>query len=364
MFGEPEKTNECDQALNEIRIMLSYALAAGKELDPETRSGLGLLERCPGAPASADSSADFSRILGIHAALAKIVAPATPRSLKATEPVKITLWRPFKRLEPFFNSMGSLLNPPLIPILIFIALIAMIGFIWTLNPAETPPSPHQPQQPSAQPAPAAAGADKPAMMRIAPARPRALLNEVSMENTFTRKKPATILNTVAFETAQNQNSPQDKPLKLTRWTEINWCCAAALGAVFFVAFQAHEYIKNRTYDPQYFSVYLIRLFLGILAGMILANVVASTKLSTQLEQIGLPVIALLGGFSTDAVNQVLLRLVEIVLAAVRGDGAQAAKTKATQDAQNELLTLAADPAFAGNTALLSKIHAAIKKVGQ
>jgi hypothetical protein len=138
-----------------------------------------------------------------------------------------------------------------------------------------------------------------------------------------------------------------------------------LGAAFYVLFQAQEYVTKRTFDPQYNSVYVIRLVLGILAGFILAYVTQSTGLlKGQLKDYGPPVIALLGGFSTDAVNQVLQRLVEIVMAAIRGDGSQAAKTKANQTAQSELLSLAGDPSVASNQPVLNKIHAAVTKLSQ
>jgi hypothetical protein len=68
----------------------------------------------------------------------------------------------------------------------------------------------------------------------------------------------------------------------------------------------------------------------------------------------------LGGFSTEAVYQILQRLVDILLAAVRGDNSGAAKTKAAGDAQKELLSLADDSMMPA--ALKSKAIASAKKL--
>src|SRR5215467_14491967 len=97
--------------------------------------------------------------------------------------------------------------------------------------------------------------------------------------------------------------------------------AAALGACFYVLFKTHEYVRDRTFDPRYNSVYVVRLVLGILSGLTLSIVVSQAQLfKGALKDLGPAVIALLGGFSTEAVYVILQRLVDILLAAVRGDG--------------------------------------------
>ncbi len=42
------------------------------------------------------------------------------------------------------------------------------------------------------------------------------------------------------------------------------------GAVLYVLFAAHDYLKNRTFDPRYNTVYVIRFALGVLSELILA----------------------------------------------------------------------------------------------
>jgi hypothetical protein len=125
---------------------------------------------------------------------------------------------------------------------------------------------------------------------------------------------------------------------------LNWLFSAALGAVFYVLFTALGYVKDRTYDPRYNSIYVIRFVLGVLAGLILAIVLQNSLGGDTVRKLGPSVIALLGGFSTEAVYQVLQRLVEVLLAAIRGDNSGTAQAKAASDARNELLKLVDDPA--------------------
>ena len=146
--------------------------------------------------------------------------------------------------------------------------------------------------------------------------------------------------------------------------KLNWCSAAALGAVFYVLFTAHSYVKDRTFDPRYNVLYVIRFVLGVLAGLILAIVLNQSSLfakDSPASRFAPAVIALLGGFSTEAVYQILQRMVDLLLAAIRGDDSDAAKAKASQAAQKELLTLADDPKMPPE--LKSKAIAAAKKVG-
>jgi hypothetical protein len=259
---------EFNQMLNEYRLMLSFALAEGLPLDDKTCATIAAVP--PGPPIN------FANLLAGHVALSKVIAPATPLSLEATEPAS--------------GALGSLRRPPLIMWMIIIAVISIVGFVAT----------------------------------------NILL--------------ATYGNNIAIE-------------------KLNWCFAAGLGAVFYVLFTAHKYVKDRTFDPRYNAVYLIRFVLGVVSGLILAIVLGASffKSNTTISNLGPAVTALLGGFSTEGVNQILQRLVDILLAAVRGDNSDAVKAKASQAARNELLTMADDPAMPPD--LKSKAIAASKKIG-
>ena len=141
-----------------------------------------------------------------------------------------------------------------------------------------------------------------------------------------------------------------------KWSTLSWVTGAGLGAAFYGLFTAHDYVKQRTFDPRYNSVYMIRFVLGVIAGIILANLPIFDKNET-LRSLGKGVIALLGGFSAEAVNQVLQRLVDILVATVKGSGSDLAKaqveqvkTKAAaqlastkQSASQELANIMSDP---------------------
>ena len=270
-----------EQTLSEVNLMLRYALSEGLDIDNNTRQGIAALQQnmvsvsMPQPAGGPDIGSVFDQLISAHVALSKIIAPATPLSLQATEPAGAWL--------------GSLRRPPLIATMIIVGAIAAIGFVVT---------------------------------------------------------------NVLF--GGESKSPAGEKLI--------WCFAAALGAVFYVLFTALPYVKDRTFDPRYTPLYFIRFVLGVLAGLILAIVLASPMFNNNpnVKSLGGAVIALLGGFSTEGVYQILQRLVDVLLSAVRGDGSDAAKTKASQSAQKELLTLADDPAMPPE--LKSKAIAAAKKV--
>ncbi len=115
-----------------------------------------------------------------------------------------------------------------------------------------------------------------------------------------------------------------------KWQTVSWVSGAGLGAAFYGLFTAHDYVKRRTFDPRYNSVYMIRFVLGIISGIILANLPLFDKDGT-LKSLGEGIIALLGGFSAEAVYQILQRLVDILVATVKGSGADSAKAQIQEE---------------------------------
>ena len=117
------------------------------------------------------------------------------------------------------------------------------------------------------------------------------------------------------------------------WTSLNAFFGAVLGASFYVLVKTQPYLANRSYDPKYNASYISRFFTGVIGGLILSIALGpfiSGKLGTELDQSLSPgVIALLGGFSARAVELILQRLVEVLLAAVRGDGSDDARARVT-----------------------------------
>jgi hypothetical protein len=98
--------------------------------------------------------------------------------------------------------------------------------------------------------------------------------------------------------------------------------AAAMGGCFHALFIAHSYIGKGTYDPRFESSYWMRIGLGIIAGLVLSQMIpigpeldsvsgeaAPTTAATVFSK---PLLALLGGFSATLVYTILQRLVETV----------------------------------------------------
>jgi len=91
---------------------------------------------------------------------------------------------------------------------------------------------------------------------------------------------------------------------------------AGIGASFQSLYDAYGYVRDGTYDPGYDSTYLIRIGLGLIAGLILAQLVP-TDASPDAEgmtaaTVAKPLLALLGGFAAQLVHRILQRLVETV----------------------------------------------------
>ncbi|KPC52576.1 hypothetical protein [Amantichitinum ursilacus] len=97
---------------------------------------------------------------------------------------------------------------------------------------------------------------------------------------------------------------------------------AGLGAAFATLFQAHRYIADCSYDPKYDASYGARLILGVIAGLIIVEMLpAGLFESGSMANFGKPALAMLGGFSATAVERLLQRLVDTLETLVRGDGA-------------------------------------------
>jgi hypothetical protein len=116
---------------------------------------------------------------------------------------------------------------------------------------------------------------------------------------------------------------------------------AGLGACFYILMKLQPYLENRSFDPKYNSAYVTRFVIGMVAGVILAYIWAYLFPQQQAgSQFALPsfssgIIGILGGFSAEAVEQILQRVVEVLLSLVRGDnsGQVGAKLNAQQSSK-------------------------------
>lgn len=90
--------------------------------------------------------------------------------------------------------------------------------------------------------------------------------------------------------------------------------AAAAGATFAALTKAFSYIGDLTYDERHESSYWVRIALGVIAGVILTTVLNSTVIrpSDDASTITIPLLAVIGGFSSDLVYRILERVIEAV----------------------------------------------------
>ena len=93
-----------------------------------------------------------------------------------------------------------------------------------------------------------------------------------------------------------------------------YVAAAGLGASFFALFKANRYVVNNTFDPHFEPTYWVRFALGVIAGTILGAFIDVGD-----GQFAKPTLAALGGFSADAVQRILNKLVEAISSLVRGE---------------------------------------------
>ncbi|MEQ6903081.1 hypothetical protein [Nocardioides sp. YIM 152588] len=108
--------------------------------------------------------------------------------------------------------------------------------------------------------------------------------------------------------------------------------ASALGATFASLHKARRYIENLSYDDQYESSYWVRFVQGLLAGLILAvlfsptvdSMNTSAQTSTTVFRLGVPLLALVGGFSSDLVYRLLRRVIDAIETLFQGTRSDAA----------------------------------------
>jgi hypothetical protein len=264
-------------------------------------------------------------VISVHGKLSALIAPATPRSLDATE------------FPP--RSTRAWLTYGLIGFLILAAAVGVAGYIKTL-PVAQPPAKSPDTQPGKPP-------EKPADA------PKAIGHHgfvvAGLRSSVLAQAGVGVVPSVTAE------------LNRTQW---NYFYAAALGAAFNGLFTAYKYLLNRSFDHGYVVVYVIRFVLGLVAGMILGNLGAGLFAGdTTLSKLGPGMISLLGGYSAEAVRQILDRLVEVLVSVVRGKGDTAAAERV--NVAKDVLEVS-EAAAKANSAdeVRSKLNALLRKLRQ
>lgn len=109
------------------------------------------------------------------------------------------------------------------------------------------------------------------------------------------------------------------------WGAVQYLAAAFLGSGFATFIRATPFIVRRTFDNQYIPVYLMRYALGLMAGVILANLgdvmlnaAGAGGAEDKVEKFSQSLLAIVGGFSAMAVAEILNRISDTLVALVKG----------------------------------------------
>ncbi len=109
--------------------------------------------------------------------------------------------------------------------------------------------------------------------------------------------------------------------------ELFFLAAAGIGASFAALYKINRYVVEGTYDPKYISSYWIRFVLGLIAGLILAELLPLETGEIASASFSKPLLALIGGFSASVVFRILNRMVRAVESLVKGDISEEIKSQ-------------------------------------
>ncbi len=269
--------------VDDIRLMLAYCRNAGIAVSAAVRE---YLAPSAAAPKTQDEMAaqDLEKVLKLHEQLAARIVPATPRSLAATD-----FWG--RRSVSDSRTVFTLL---LFLFLLAMAALGLYGFIDVSR--------------------------KLAMSVVTPKQSP----EASPEPTNLQKA---VLRTVAVTGPSDPNTPMSaNAAEQAGNMQQGYLWAAVLGAALSGLFTMQRYIRARTFEPDYVFVYLIRFTIGVVAGVVLANLGKGLFEGTgTISKLGPGGIAFLGGYSAEGVRQILDRLVQVLVATVKGQDLAAGK---------------------------------------
>lgn len=88
--------------------------------------------------------------------------------------------------------------------------------------------------------------------------------------------------------------------------------ASGMGATFGALFEVYQHVSDGDYDPKYDSIYWVRIGIGLMAGLILAQLMPLPPRDASATALTRPLLALLGGYSASVVHRILERLVSAV----------------------------------------------------
>jgi hypothetical protein len=113
-------------------------------------------------------------------------------------------------------------------------------------------------------------------------------------------------------------------------TIVNILFSALLGASFYTLVKTRSYLQSGTFEPKYNTDYFARMVIGTVGGIVLAATLNLDGLASGSRWLRFTpgVLALIGGYSAEAVEQILQRMADVLLSITRGDGSSDAQAKA------------------------------------
>jgi hypothetical protein len=331
--------------LSDCQIMLRFALKEGLSLPDDLRHDVAELDqelvkleltpisamprelfapetaRAPGPTPTAGAASPPAPILPselmlkVHGALSRCIAPATALTLQVSEP-------PAGR----HRFLGGL--PVLVKIASWVAVACAAGFVFTSLPAATEKVRNATE--SATPTPTPTPTPSPATAASAPPTPTPSPTPSAAVTSPAPAPPSPDL--LAKQTAEYPTLDLIWNILKVLLPSFNAAFGAGLGAAFYILLSTQPYLTNRSFDPKYNAIYFCRFITGLIGGIIL-SIALGPLIAQRLGENGpYPItpgiLAILGGYAAEAVQQILQRLVEVMLTAVRGDGSTQAQAKA------------------------------------
>lgn len=148
---------------------------------------------------------------------------------------------------------------------------------------------------------------------------------------------------------------------LEKDTTILRLCGAVIGSALLAFWNARSFLLNSTFSSQYAQDYLVRFFIGIVTGFILGGISINVP-ENGVMKFGPFTLAVVGGFSAEAVVQILKRIAEVLVTVIQGSSEEQAKAKTNKIVSQKLTETAADLQDALQATNPDEMSARIKKI--